>query len=485
MCRKNFDPARLKKLHVDRPDGEEDPREGDLLQRVAMSFEVSEEHRRELLDEIDKWLEEKHEDAAQPLRKARVAIEKYHKLREMGIEDKREITVLKEEKREKALAAEAEKERTAAIETSLLERTKELQAQIVAAQGEIDHLRNEMQRRTQLKNPLPHPPQPTNFNIYSNFDSSTGPNAWYNDDGRSMLLPSRASVSIPNGVSYVHPRNLYPEDDRENRTHVLHESNGVKRDRKGKGRDIPEPAYDNRRSVYGPPHTALEAPKPKPGIIPGASPKSKFMPPDPETEVRERGFNAFKPPDPVPPYMNGRADLPHKGYDPARDSVDTYSLTASMLTELQNGLNEGFNRGFQAIQRAIPSGMPSGSRARDSDPEAGARPSPTTIATRCSSTTKRGDPAPRSANSQSAITTASGGTRPFCGSYANTELQAQHKHYRLLGDRGLVISGVRKQLQLAQPQNPTKTAYYSLECPALSQSEQANPASGSSTSRKH
>ena len=132
-----------------------------------------------------------------------------------------------------------------------------------------------MQRRAQLKNPLPPPPQPTNFNIYSNFDSTIGPNAWYNDDGRSMHLPSRASVSIPNGLSYVHPRNLYPEDDRENRTQVLHESNGVKRDRKGKGRDIPDPAYDMYRSVYGPPptyHPALEAPKPKPGIIPGASP---------------------------------------------------------------------------------------------------------------------------------------------------------------------------------------------------------------------
>jgi hypothetical protein len=63
MCRKNFDPSRLKKLHVDRPEGGEDPREGDLLQRVAMSFEAPEEHRRDLLDEIDKWLEEKHADA--------------------------------------------------------------------------------------------------------------------------------------------------------------------------------------------------------------------------------------------------------------------------------------------------------------------------------------------------------------------------------------------------------------------------------------
>ena len=46
----------------------------------------------------------------------------------MGIEGKREIAVLKQEMRDKVAVMEAEKERAAAIETNLLERTKELQA---------------------------------------------------------------------------------------------------------------------------------------------------------------------------------------------------------------------------------------------------------------------------------------------------------------------------------------------------------------------
>jgi hypothetical protein len=65
---------------------------------------------------------------AQPLRKARTAIEKYQELRETGIEDKRKITDLEQEKKDTAAAAETEKERTTAIEKNLLDLNKELQA---------------------------------------------------------------------------------------------------------------------------------------------------------------------------------------------------------------------------------------------------------------------------------------------------------------------------------------------------------------------
>jgi hypothetical protein len=62
MCRKNFDPSRMKKLHVDRPEGQEDPREADLLQRVATSFEASEDIRRDLQAEVATYLTGKAED---------------------------------------------------------------------------------------------------------------------------------------------------------------------------------------------------------------------------------------------------------------------------------------------------------------------------------------------------------------------------------------------------------------------------------------
>lgn len=62
MCRKNFDPARMKKLHVDRPEGLDDPREADLLQRIVTSFEASEDIRQALLEEVDGYLNDRAEE---------------------------------------------------------------------------------------------------------------------------------------------------------------------------------------------------------------------------------------------------------------------------------------------------------------------------------------------------------------------------------------------------------------------------------------
>lgn len=174
-----------------------------------------------------------------------------------------------------------------------------------------------------------------------------------------MLPPTRGQTSL--GVSYVHPRNLYGDDDRENQPHVLGDSNGAKKDRKGKSREWPDAttsAYGSMPPPYLPPH---ETSKPKAGIIPGASPKSKFVPPDPDAEL-ERGLHAFKPPD-----HEARMNAQHRLFDPARDVADPYSVLAVTLPEYANGFAEGYNNGYQALHRP----MASGSRPQDIDPDAG------------------------------------------------------------------------------------------------------------------
>jgi hypothetical protein len=62
LCRKKFDPAKAKKLHVDRPDTVDENRENDLLQRLAVAAEAPEDQLQELVNEVDVWLDTRAED---------------------------------------------------------------------------------------------------------------------------------------------------------------------------------------------------------------------------------------------------------------------------------------------------------------------------------------------------------------------------------------------------------------------------------------
>ncbi|TFK18443.1 hypothetical protein FA15DRAFT_627904 [Coprinopsis marcescibilis] len=367
LCRKNYDPERLKKLHVDRLDGvdAEDTKEGEYLQRVALSFDAPEEQLQELVQELDDWLRDRLPDTCQPLRKARLALDKYQDLRFTGIESKREISGLKEDLNNLRRTMDVEKEQSKLIECQLLRKKEELEIQLDSYKTELEQLRAEMQRRTNHRNPLPPPPQPVSFERYPAFSKLGGP-SWHSDTtGGSMLPPTKAPAS------YVHPRNFWPDDDRENQARVLHESNGVKHNRKTKPND---PSLELYRSVYGtqarPATTnslpmasssaALETPKPKPGIIPGATASNKFMPPDPEVE-KQRGYHAFTAPEAVP--FPSHEAHPKAPFDPARDAMDPYSLTASLLPEYVNGYTEGYTSAFQTVN-AVASG------SRSKGPEA-------------------------------------------------------------------------------------------------------------------
>ena len=62
LCRKRFDPSKVKRLHVDRPDTVDENRENDLLQRMAISAEAPEDQLQELLNEVDVWLDSRADD---------------------------------------------------------------------------------------------------------------------------------------------------------------------------------------------------------------------------------------------------------------------------------------------------------------------------------------------------------------------------------------------------------------------------------------
>lgn len=58
-----FNPTSAKKLHVDRPEGEDDPREVDLLQKIALGFDGTEHFRLALIGEVDTYLAAREADA--------------------------------------------------------------------------------------------------------------------------------------------------------------------------------------------------------------------------------------------------------------------------------------------------------------------------------------------------------------------------------------------------------------------------------------
>lgn len=53
----------MKKLHVDRPEDLDDHKELDLLQRLAISWDVSEDQLAELTAEVDSWLRDRSDDS--------------------------------------------------------------------------------------------------------------------------------------------------------------------------------------------------------------------------------------------------------------------------------------------------------------------------------------------------------------------------------------------------------------------------------------
>ncbi|KAJ7225705.1 hypothetical protein GGX14DRAFT_640470, partial [Mycena pura] len=88
LCRRPYLRDRIKKLHVDRPDADE---ERDWLQRVVLAFDAETEERDHLTTDLEEWFRERSEDDHSTLRKAWAAFNAYNKLNSKRRQDKQII----------------------------------------------------------------------------------------------------------------------------------------------------------------------------------------------------------------------------------------------------------------------------------------------------------------------------------------------------------------------------------------------------------
>ncbi|CAA7257511.1 unnamed protein product [Cyclocybe aegerita] len=158
LCRKMYQPAKIKKLHVDKPEDIDDHRELDLLQRLALSWDLADDQLEDITDEVDAWLEDREDDVSIALRKSRAALARHRELKESEAALEERVDSLEEERQrlDNSILFEQNKALVAAEAYS---------AKIERLEKENYYLKSELQtlqanQRNQTRNPLPPPPEP-------------------------------------------------------------------------------------------------------------------------------------------------------------------------------------------------------------------------------------------------------------------------------------------------------------------------------------
>ncbi|KDR79228.1 hypothetical protein GALMADRAFT_277717 [Galerina marginata CBS 339.88] len=228
LCRKPYQPNKMKKLHVDRPENIDDHREIDLLQRLAISWDTPEEQLEELTAEVDLWLRDRSDDSCIALRRARAALTKHREFEEAeaAFEDaQRELTEQLEEhkmlyRREQTQAAVSSEAYGAKIDS--------LTKCVCSLKLEIESLQIITQRYTRPgNNPLPRPPEPISTDHVPTFEQAmsesgtlgvrfaelpVSPRSIYSfeiESSRSSRKKGKSKVT-PSEASYFDDANLSP-----------------------------------------------------------------------------------------------------------------------------------------------------------------------------------------------------------------------------------------------------------------------------------
>ncbi|KAF8884408.1 hypothetical protein CPB84DRAFT_155616 [Gymnopilus junonius] len=147
----------MKKLHVDRPDEIDDHKEFDLLQRLAISWDVPENQLKELTDEIDSWLRNRSDDSCIALRKAQSALVR-HRALESSYHDN--IRSIEERTQEQTRTLQFEVDRALATYEASKGIIDKLTKEVNALKMQNHALQSNTQRYTPSRNPLPRPPEP-------------------------------------------------------------------------------------------------------------------------------------------------------------------------------------------------------------------------------------------------------------------------------------------------------------------------------------
>ncbi|KAK2467637.1 hypothetical protein APHAL10511_000492 [Amanita phalloides] len=131
LCRKPYLPDRVKKLVVDKLEDVDEQLQGDsrreneLLRRLMVCWDESDERLGDLTREVDLWLEGRTESHP-ALKKARTALAEYQRLKTRRERDRVTIKALKERER----VTSFERDETQAIEESLLSQLSQLETKV-------------------------------------------------------------------------------------------------------------------------------------------------------------------------------------------------------------------------------------------------------------------------------------------------------------------------------------------------------------------
>ncbi|KAH7890474.1 hypothetical protein F5I97DRAFT_35195 [Phlebopus sp. FC_14] len=192
LCRKAFQPDRVKKLHVAGPpelDGAEEEGEGGattttnttqaflLLQRLALvsGEDIPDEEVVEVVTEVDAWLsgQSENDDSTRPVRAAVNTLQRYKALQDQHEREKAEHRRLRHQFKHSRRHADHDSKTSRAVEESLLTRIQEIESdhafELSRLHAEIESLRDTHSRSRNTSNPLPAPPEPLPFDQFPAF----------------------------------------------------------------------------------------------------------------------------------------------------------------------------------------------------------------------------------------------------------------------------------------------------------------------------
>ncbi|PPQ84401.1 hypothetical protein CVT25_012500 [Psilocybe cyanescens] len=308
LCRKAYQPNKMKRLHVDRPENIDDHKEIDLLQRLAVSWETPAEQLEEVTTEVDVWLRDRADDACIALRKARAALEKNRELQES--EASLQDVVRQMQERALLLDNTLMKERTFALIQSEGYKTmiEGLTKYIVALKLEIEGMQSLTHRYTHSRNPLPRPPEPISTDQVPTFEQAVS------ESGSGMRF-----IELPSS-----PRR-YPEAAASPLRYPFEVGNRGHH-RKGKSKTKDHKTYDDTKHRSSSSATQQQA-----ALSPRHNPSSHYVLPHVSSQPAQHDRSP----------TSTRASGLQTNYENTVQPLDEYELVSVYLREYSSGFVNG------------------------------------------------------------------------------------------------------------------------------------------------
>ncbi|KZT03701.1 uncharacterized protein LAESUDRAFT_729000 [Laetiporus sulphureus 93-53] len=293
LCRKAFQPDRIKKLHVDRiyPGQDQDvtSEETELLQRVALYFgeNTSVEDVNAVIDEVNAWLGARpdNDGAHRSLRSAADGLRDYWDLQRQLSYEKEEHRETKQSYRQRLQLKDDDLKKAHLVEQNLLEQMenaeKEWKMKLTRANAEIALLRSEQVRshdRRKLERPEVQVPR---------LDLSRS-------EGASNALPQLPRTASPERIPSVMRSNTSSSRRSSRRTEPTPGPSGSANTIRSQTRRLSSPGpFPGPSSILqeGDDESRRDRSLLPPLIVPGARPHEKIVPPRPDG-----WFGSFKSP---------------------------------------------------------------------------------------------------------------------------------------------------------------------------------------------